>query len=52
MEWLLTQKIKAVQKSNVIDRSSAKRVAVDTFVMEKNIAYLTCPSSNDLEQAA
>ena len=41
VEWLLTQTIQAGQKSGVIDEDSAKRVAVDTTVMEKNIAYPT-----------
>lgn len=41
MEWLLTQTIRAGQKSGAIDEDSAKRVAVDTTVMEKNIAYPT-----------
>lgn len=38
VEWMLTQTIQAGQKSGVIDEGSAKRVAVDTTVMEKNIA--------------
>ena len=41
VEWLLTQTIRAGQKSGAIDENSAKRVAVDTTVMEKNIAYPT-----------
>jgi IS5 family transposase len=41
VEWLLTQTIRAGQKSGVIDENSVKRVAVDTTVMEKNIAYPT-----------
>ena len=41
VEWLLTQTIRAGQKSGAIDEASAKRVAVDTTVMEKNIAYPT-----------
>ncbi|CAM8664247.1 Transposase, IS4-like [Paracoccaceae bacterium] len=41
VEWLLTQTIQAGQKSGVIDENSVKRVAVDTTVMEKNIAYPT-----------
>ncbi|MCA3517332.1 MAG: IS5 family transposase, partial [Rhodobacter sp.] len=41
VEWLLTQTIRAGQKSGVIDEDSVKRVAVDTTVMEKNIAYPT-----------
>ena len=41
VEWLLTQTIQAGQRSGVINEDSAKRVAVDTTVMEKNIAYPT-----------
>jgi IS5 family transposase len=41
VEWLLTQTIEAGRKSGAIDESSVKRVAVDTTVMEKNIAYPT-----------
>ena len=41
VEWMLTQTIQAGQKSGVIDKGSAKRIAVDTTVMEKNIAYPT-----------
>jgi IS5 family transposase len=41
VEWLLTQTIQAGQKSGVIDEDSAKRLAVDTTVMEKNITYPT-----------
>jgi transposase, IS5 family len=41
VEWLLTQTIRAGQKSGLIDEDSAKRVAVDTTVMEKNVAYPT-----------
>ena len=41
VEWLLTQTIRAGQKSGAIGEDSAKRVAVDTTVMEKNIAYPT-----------
>ena len=41
VEWLLTQTIRAGQKSGMIDEDSARRVAVDTTVMEKNIAYPT-----------
>jgi transposase, IS5 family len=40
-EWLLTQTIQAGQKSGAIDEDSVKRVAVDTTVMEKNIAHPT-----------
>lgn len=41
VEWLLTQTIRAGQKSGAIDDDSVKRVAVDTTVMEKNIAHPT-----------
>ena len=41
VEWLLTQTIEAGQKSGAIDENSVKRVAVDTTVMEKTIAYPT-----------
>ena len=41
VEWLLTQTIRAGQKSGAIDEGSAKRVAVDTTVMEKAIAHPT-----------
>jgi transposase, IS5 family len=41
VEWLLTQTIRAGQKSGVINQDSVKRVAVDTTVIEKNIAYPT-----------
>ena len=41
VEWLLTQTIRAGQKSGVINQDSVKRVAVDTTVMEKAIAYPT-----------
>jgi IS5 family transposase len=41
VEWLLTQTIRAGQKSGAIDENSVKRVAVDTTVMEKNIAHPT-----------
>jgi transposase, IS5 family len=41
VEWLLTQTIRAGQKSGALDEDSVKRVAVDTTVMEKNIAYPT-----------
>ena len=40
-EWLLTQTIRAGQKSGAIDQNSVKRVAVDTTGMEKNIAHPT-----------
>ena len=41
VEWLLTQTIEAGRKAGTIDESSVKRVAVDTTVMEKTIAYPT-----------
>ncbi len=41
VEWLLTQTIRVGQKSGAIDEDSVKRVAVDTTVMEKNIAHPT-----------
>ena len=41
VEWLLTQTIQAGRKSGAINESSLKRVAVDTTVMEKNIAHPT-----------
>ena len=41
VEWLLTQTIRAAQKSGAIDDDSVKRVAVDTTVMEKAIAHPT-----------
>jgi IS5 family transposase len=41
VEWLLTQTIEAGRKSGAIDESSLKRVAVDTAVMEKTVAYPT-----------
>ena len=41
VEWLLTQTIQAGRKSGAIDEGSLKRVAVDTTVMEKNIAHPT-----------
>ncbi len=41
MEWLLSQTIEAGRKSGAIDDSSVKRVAVDTTVMKKTIAYPT-----------
>ena len=41
VEWLLTQTIEAGRKSGAISESSVKRVAVDTTVMEKAIAYPT-----------
>lgn len=41
VEWLLTQTIRAGQKSGAIDEDSVRRVAVDTTVMEKAIAHPT-----------
>ena len=41
VEWLLTESIEAGRRSGVIDEGSLKRVAVDTTVMEKTIAYPT-----------
>lgn len=41
MEWLLTQTIRAGQDSGTINADSARRVAVDSTVMEKNIAHPT-----------
>ena len=41
VEWLLTQTIRAGQKSGMIDEDSTRRVAVDTTVMEKAIAHPT-----------
>ncbi len=41
VEWLLTQTIRAGQKAGAIDEDSVRRVAVDTTVMEKNIAHPT-----------
>ena len=41
VEWLLTQTIRAAQRSGAIDEDSVKRVAVDTTVMEKAIAHPT-----------
>jgi IS5 family transposase len=41
VEWLLTQTIRAAQKAGAIDGDSIKRVAINTTVMEKNIAYPT-----------
>ncbi len=39
VERLLTQTIRAGQKSGTIDEDSAERVALDTTMMEKAIAY-------------
>jgi IS5 family transposase len=41
VEWLLTQTIDAGRKAGAIDEGSVRRVAVDTTVMEKTIAYPT-----------
>lgn len=41
VEWLLTQTIRAGQDSGTINADSARRVAVDSTVMEKNIAHPT-----------
>ena len=38
VEWLLTQTIEAGRKSGATSESSVKRVAIDTNVMEQNIA--------------
>ncbi len=40
-EWLLTKTIEAGRASGTIDDDSLSRVAVDTTVMEKNIAHPT-----------
>jgi IS5 family transposase len=40
-EWLLTKTIEAGQAAGTVDDASLKRVAVDTTVMEKNIAHPT-----------
>lgn len=40
-EWLLTKTIEAGRASGVVDDDSLSRVAVDTTVMEKNIAHPT-----------
>jgi IS5 family transposase len=39
IEWLLTQTIRAGQKSDAIHEKSVKLIAVDTTVKQKNIAY-------------
>jgi len=41
VEWLLTKTIEAGRASGTISDKSLKRVAVDTTVMEKNIAHPT-----------
>ena len=40
-EWLLTKTIEAGRNSGTVDDASLSRVAVDTTVMEKNIAHPT-----------
>ncbi len=40
-EWLLTKTIEAGRSSGTVDNDSLSRVAVDTTVMEKNIAHPT-----------
>ena len=40
-EWLLTKSIKAGRAAGAVDDNSLRRVAVDTTVMEKNIAHPT-----------
>jgi IS5 family transposase len=49
VEWLLTQTIRAGQKSGAINEDSTRRVAVDTTVMEKTIA---CPTDARLYERA
>ena len=41
VEWLLTKTIEAGCKSGAVDTESLTRIAVDTTVMEKNIAHPT-----------
>ena len=41
VEWLLTKTIEAGRKSGAVDDGSLSRVAIDTTVMEKNIAHPT-----------
>ncbi|WP_281171656.1 IS5 family transposase [Gemmobacter nectariphilus] len=41
VEWLLTKTIEAGRKSGAVNDGSLSRVAVDTTVMEKNIAHPT-----------
>jgi len=41
VEWLLTKTIEAGRKSGAVEERSLDQVAVDTTVMEKNIAYPT-----------
>ena len=40
-EWLLTKTIEAGRAAGAVDDDSLKRIAVDTTVMEKNIAHPT-----------
>lgn len=41
VEWLLTKTIEAARASGAVTDKSLKRIAVDTTVMEKNIAHPT-----------
>uniref|UniRef100_A4WPA8 Transposase InsH N-terminal domain-containing protein n=1 Tax=Cereibacter sphaeroides (strain ATCC 17025 / ATH 2.4.3) TaxID=349102 RepID=A4WPA8_CERS5 len=41
VEWLLTKTIEAGRKSGAVDDTSLDEIAVDTTVMEKNIAHPT-----------
>ena len=41
MEWLLSKTIEAARASGAVTDKSLKRIAVDTTVMEKNIAHPT-----------
>ena len=41
VEWLLTKTIEAGRKSGAVDDASLSRIAVDTTVMEKNVAHPT-----------
>ncbi len=41
VEWLLTETIKAGQRSGTVKDNDLKRVTIDTTVMEKNIAHPT-----------
>jgi IS5 family transposase len=41
IEWLLTKTIEAGRKSGAVEERSLEQVAVDTTVMEKNIAHPT-----------
>ncbi len=49
VEWLLTKTIEAGRKSGAVEDRSLEQVAVDTTVMEKNIAHPT--DSRLLERA-